>query len=423
MYLMPILLFLTSSLLAWRTSAPSHAVKAPFRANFTQLGSIFIPGASKGALRQMKHGETYVNRSLVDLAAQSTFLPKTLLARSYSSHGSLSAESGTGGMCTWPLLAKRASYCSSKFLCSTKGGLLRKSASQNTQRSVVVLPHLFLQRTFSTESPPPNHCMSLIKQSMEGLKNMAGRYKQAVILQIEGFWRRNVLILVGVAGILACYLLWRIMYGVAGIFVSFSERMAKTGLLAVAASTVAFMEIILKNRYTINPDKVYRIIMRTLNTSPTALEVLGAPLTGSDLRVYIMSGGGLKLKNFKPTFSHKRCFLMFPVQGTERKGLVSAEVKKKKGKYDIKLLATDVASPGPKKRVILIGDEKEYKAGGGLLAQLRMPILKAMSAQKEFDAQDEKEAEEEERAEEASREQELKEETQRSEEIGRLGGH
>ncbi|KAI5065270.1 hypothetical protein GOP47_0019965 [Adiantum capillus-veneris] len=82
------------------------------------------------------------------------------------------------------------------------------------------------------ESPPPNRSMSLIKQPMEGLKNMAGRYKQAVILQIEGFWRRNLLILVGVAGILACYLLWRIMYGVAGIFVSFSERMAKFGLLA-----------------------------------------------------------------------------------------------------------------------------------------------------------------------------------------------
>jgi hypothetical protein len=45
-----------------------------------------------------------------------------------------------------------------------------------------------------------------------------------------------------------------------------------------------------------------------------------------------MSGGGLKLKNFKPMLGSRRCFLLFPIDGAERKGLVSVEVKKKKGK-------------------------------------------------------------------------------------------
>lgn len=88
----------------------------------------------------------------------------------------------------------------------------------------------------------------------------------------------------------------------------------------------------LRARYTINPDKVYRIVMRMLNTSSPALEVLGPPLSGTDLRAYVMSSGGLRLKNFKPSLSRRRCFLMFPVQGSERKGLVSVEVKKRKGK-------------------------------------------------------------------------------------------
>ncbi|KAF2574128.1 hypothetical protein F2Q70_00002005 [Brassica cretica] len=44
-----------------------------------------------------------------------------------------------------------------------------------------------------------------------------------------------------------------------------------------------------------------------------------------------MSGGGITFKKFKPTIRGKRCFLLFPVQGSERKGLVSVEVKKKKG--------------------------------------------------------------------------------------------
>ena len=70
--------------------------------------------------------------------------------------------------------------------------------------------------------------------------------------------------------------------------------------------------------------------MRKLNTSAAILEVMGAPLTGTDLRAYIMSGGGVTMKNFKTRLRSKRCFLIFPIRGSERKGLVSVEVKKKK---------------------------------------------------------------------------------------------
>lgn len=71
--------------------------------------------------------------------------------------------------------------------------------------------------------------------------------------------------------------------------------------------------------------------MRKLNTSASILEVMGAPLSGSEIRAYVMSGGGPTLKNFKPAIRSKRCFLIFPIRGAERKGLVSVEAKKKKG--------------------------------------------------------------------------------------------
>lgn len=87
----------------------------------------------------------------------------------------------------------------------------------------------------------------------------------------------------------------------------------------------------MRSRVSINPDAVYRIAMRKLNTSAPVLEVMGAPLTGTDLRAYVMSGGGLRIKGFKPRLSNKRCFIIFPITGAERKGLVSIEVKKKKG--------------------------------------------------------------------------------------------
>lgn len=92
-----------------------------------------------------------------------------------------------------------------------------------------------------------------------------------------------------------------------------------------------FKGLYVRSRFTINPDKVYRMAMTKLNTSAGILEVMGAPLSGTDLRAYVMSGGGITLKNFKPSFRSKRCFLIFPIRGSERQGLVSVEVKKKKG--------------------------------------------------------------------------------------------
>lgn len=49
---------------------------------------------------------------------------------------------------------------------------------------------------------------------------------------------------------------------------------------------------------------------------------------------------------------------------------------------------------GPDQRLFLIGDEQEYSIGGGLISELRDPIVKAMAAEKEFDDLDEKEEEE-----------------------------
>ncbi|GJN37374.1 hypothetical protein PR202_gb26316 [Eleusine coracana subsp. coracana] len=239
----------------------------------------------------------------------------------------------------------------------------------------------------------------------------AARYREAVGLQVEAFWRRNYMVLVGAGAVIVCVALWRIMFGIASTFVGLSEGMAKYGFLALATSIVAFAGMYVRARLTINPDKVYRIAMTKLNTSAAILEVMGAPLTGTDVRAYVMSGGGPKLKNFKFRLGGKRCFLIFPIRGSERKGLVSVEVKKKKGQYDIKLLAVDIPmASGPDQRLFLIGDEQEYKVGGGLISELRDPIVKAMTAEKEFDDLDEREDAEDERREREEAEQRQREE-------------
>ncbi|KAG5031645.1 hypothetical protein AAZX31_06G134500 [Glycine max] len=234
------------------------------------------------------------------------------------------------------------------------------------------------------------------------------RYREAIGLQIEAFFKRNTLFLWGAGGVVLCAVLWRILFGIANLFVGLSEGMAKYGFLALSSAIVAFTGLYIRTRLTINPDKVYRMAMTKLNTSAGILEVMGAPLSGTDLRAYIMSGGGLTVKKFKPSVRSRRCFLIFPIRGSEKKGLVSVEVKKKKGQYDMKLLAVDVPmASGPDQRLFLIGDEEEYRVGGGLISDLRDPVVRAMAATKEFDDLDE--IEEEEDAERERQETERKE--------------
>ncbi|KAL9662790.1 hypothetical protein QQ045_027624 [Rhodiola kirilowii] len=233
---------------------------------------------------------------------------------------------------------------------------------------------------------------SAVEKPVRVLRSAFSRYKEAVGLQIEAFWKNNYMVLLGVAGVVMCALLWRLMFGIATTFVGLSEGMAKYGFLALSTAVVAFTGLYIKSRLSINPDRVYRMAMRKLNTDAGILEVMGAPLTGTDLRAYVMSGGGVRLKNFKPARRSKRCFLIFPIRGSERKGLVSVEVKKRKGEYDMKLLAIDIPmAGGPEQRLYLIGDEEEYKVGGGLIAELRDPVVKAMAAAKEFEALDQQE--------------------------------
>lgn len=204
--------------------------------------------------------------------------------------------------------------------------------------------------------------------------------------------KNNALVLVGAGGVVVCIMLWRVMFGIANTFVGLSEGMAKYGFLALSTAIVSFAVLYLRSRFTINPDKVYRMAMRRLNTSAGILEVMGAPLSGTDLRAYVMSAGGITLKNFKPTYRGKRCFLIFPIRGSERRGLVSVEVKNKKGQYDMKLLAVDIPmASGPDQRLFLIGDEEEYRVGGGIISELRDPVVKALAAAKEFADRDDKE--------------------------------
>ncbi len=59
------------------------------------------------------------------------------------------------------------------------------------------------------------------------------------------------------------------------------------------------------------------------------LQVMGAPLAGSPVRATVTGGGGLRLKGLQPVWRSRRLYMLFPLKGTERRGIVSLEAKKR----------------------------------------------------------------------------------------------
>lgn len=62
------------------------------------------------------------------------------------------------------------------------------------------------------------------------------------------------------------------------------------GLLGAAATLVSAAALYLRHRAAIHPDRVYAAALLRLNACPAVLEVMGAPVVGSDLRAYVITG-------------------------------------------------------------------------------------------------------------------------------------
>ena len=196
----------------------------------------------------------------------------------------------------------------------------------------------------------------------------------------------------------------------------------------------------LRARFAISPDAVYNHAMAKLNADPAVLEVLGGPVLGSELRAFVQTGGGLRLKwavsasetpvlalstpstprdrgrpeagaDSRPLpaaqdrrlkFRSRRIHMIFPISGSQVKdALVSLEAKKQAWRYQFKLLAVDLAGHGQDAedaRLYLAGDATRY-GKGGVLNVLREPFLQAAGAEMEAFYEDDDDLDEQEEAE------------------------
>lgn len=218
--------------------------------------------------------------------------------------------------------------------------------------------------------------------------------RKALSIHMESLWERHQKKIYGMGALMASYVVWRSMRFTASAFVNVSESLAVTGVTTLGASATLLAAVWYYRRtFTISPSAVYRMAMIRLNTHPGVLEVMGAPVVGSDVRASVITGGGIKLFP-KPKLKKKRVQMMFPLKGSERKGLVSLEAKKNhSGKIVLSLLALDVAGTrssissmlgrqpseeeAPYDRIYIEGGIKQYERGN-VLNELRKPFLNAL---------------------------------------------
>lgn len=249
---------------------------------------------------------------------------------------------------------------------------------------------------------------------------LSGRLGQAARLQLAAAWQAWGPVAYTAVAMAAVYLLWRFFTRVTNTFISVNESLAEYGFMGLAVTLVTLGALYARWRVVVNPAAVYRQAMVRLNTHPGVLEVMGAPLVGSDVRAYVVTGGGLYLsKSFRIKVRSRRIQMMFPLSGPERKGLASLEAKRKQGQYVWKLLAVDLgpelqhalpaggatslsaapprpaapaAPPPPQHRVYVVGDLETYQRGG-VLGELRGPFLQALGNSRSYEVEDELEDE------------------------------
>lgn len=292
----------------------------------------------------------------------------------------LPSSSPRGGGRNWAPLPRR--YASSNV----------GERVQNVIKAVAAVPRAAAQTTHSLLPASARRFLDSLQQPSS--------LQRAISLQLEAAWQRHRIKALGLTLLGLTYLVWRAMRKTASAFVDVSQSMAATGLISLGAA-LSFVAAVFWYRkfFTISPSAVYRAATRQLNIHPGILEIMGAPLVGSDVRATVLTGGGLKFKGFRPKLRSRRVAMIFPLKGTERRGLVSVEAKKKGGAMKMTLLAVDVPMPqalGGEQRLYIVGGPAAYSRGS-VLDELRRPFLAALSSEEAVEAEEEAEEEREER--------------------------
>jgi hypothetical protein len=197
---------------------------------------------------------------------------------------------------------------------------------------------------------------SLLRAANHARRTSAG---QAAALQAAALWQAHSGKVSAAAALVAAYLLYQTALAAAGLISDAPEThpilapiLAAAGSLAAVAAAAAG----LRARTAVNADHVYRLALVKLNSHAGVLEVMGAPLAGSPVRAEVASGGGIYLSGpgggggaagglWPARRRPRRIQMAFGVTGSVRSGLALVAARKRRGKYEFKLLAVELPEP------------------------------------------------------------------------------
>jgi hypothetical protein len=75
-------------------------------------------------------------------------------------------------------------------------------------------------------------------------------------MQVTAFYQQHWKAVVGGGALLSVYLLWRLVFNVASVFVSFEASLIEYEFLALSAALTVLAALYVKRRLDINPDQV-----------------------------------------------------------------------------------------------------------------------------------------------------------------------
>lgn len=138
-------------------------------------------------------------------------------------------------------------------------------------------------------------------------------HARTAVMRCRAFAGRHHAPIVFITGGVAVVAVWRGMLTAASLVTEATDIVTELTMLGLSVSLVVIGGWHLRRRSVVNPEHVYAATMRRLEQHHGLLEVLGAPIVGSELRAVVTTGGGWRVSGMAPRWRAAKLHLVFPI--------------------------------------------------------------------------------------------------------------
>lgn len=136
---------------------------------------------------------------------------------------------------------------------------------------------------------------------------------RTTVMRCRAFAARHRGPIVLITGGVAVVAVWRGMLAAASLVTEATDAVTELTMLGLSVSLVVIGGWHLRQRSVVNAEHVYAATMRRLEQHHGLLEVLGAPIVGSELRALVTTKGGWRVSGMAPRWRPAKLHLVFPI--------------------------------------------------------------------------------------------------------------